>query len=432
MQARAWWMGWVACSLVACSSSTPQDTRCTDATCVGTATPPPQGATSQLPNAGSGGPAPAGSFNNPNPGPSGVEIIANPTTTDPRDAFVSTGECMVGQFCPGREADSDVCGTLTFESEQKVTRHPGNVLLVFDRSQSMGDLWNGQARWQAAGAAIQRALEPLTPDIAKAAAVFFPTPGEDGGCIDPTGIACIFVPLNQCGVGASMATQHIDFRDGATFLTTFQTPDPTFMAMPYAPVPLGFTPLMEGLQQAQNALQAIQLDGQTVVVVVTDGEPNCMWNAATANQIVSGWYSQGISTHVIGLPGIAGLGPQLLNQLAQAGGTNQYITPQDPGALETALRMIVSETVKMGFDSCDISLNPAVTEREKLLMIASEPGIGRQNVPKDFGWTLNPDGTQVTLSGPLCDDAKRGRFSEITFEYGCPDVPVPPPLPPIE
>ena len=442
MKANLWWCGPIALGLVACSSSTPENERCTDAACTQTpvATPPP---TSTLPNAGTGGPSQ--SLTMQMQGGAGVGIITNPVMDDPLAMFgMAPAECETGMFCAGREADSDVCGTLTFESEVEVTRHPGNIVIVFDRSQSMGMDWNRQQRWKAAGDAITAALEPLTADIAQAAGIFFPTPTGEvmqvSACIDPTGITCLFVPLQidltlaemTCEVAESLDESHINFTDGATFLQALKAGEQRTMQPYYFPVVAGYTPLMEGLQRAQSAIAGATLEGQTAIVVITDGEPNCMWNAATANQIVTDWYNQGISTHVIGLPGIGGIGPQVLNDLAAAGGTGQYLTPADPAQLQDALKMIVSETVKSGFNSCDIALNPAVEEREKLLMIANEPGVGRQNVPKDFGWVLNPEGTQVTLSGPLCDDAKSGRFSEITFEYGCPDVPVPPPLPPIE
>jgi hypothetical protein len=38
---------------------------------------------------------------------------------------------------------------------------------------------------------------------------------------------------------------------------------------------------------------------------------------------------------------------------------------------------------------------------------------------------------QVEIMGQLCDDAMGGRFSEITFEYGCKDLPPLPPPPPL-
>jgi len=106
--------------------------------------------------------------------------------------------------------------------------------------------------------------------------------------------------------------------------------------------------------------------------------------------------------------------------------------PDDPAALEQKLREVVSQTVKMGFDSCMISLKPAADPVDKLLMIVEEGG-KRQRVEHMLsptaGWTISGDGVNVELTGSLCDDAKSGRFASITFEYGCKDVPPPPPLP---
>jgi hypothetical protein len=133
---------------------------------------------------------------------------------------------------------------------------------------------------------------------------------------------------------------------------------------------------------------------------------------------------------VVGLPG-ADMGRQTLNGIAQSGGTTQYVDPANPAELETRLREVISETVAMGFDSCTIQLNPVPEVPDELLMIVDEPSIGKQQVPRDRGWELSADGT-VEISGGLCDDAMAGRFSSITFEYACPEVPPPPPLPPIE
>jgi len=202
----------------------------------------------------------------------------------------------------------------------------------------------------------------------------------------------------------------------------------------------------------------------------------CPWDGAGAVQIVTDWANLGISTYVIGLPGMGGIGDpgagggglagllgglglapppdpaadpaagggvggtqpladglQVLNDLAQAGGTDQFITPSDPAALEAKLQSIVSETVKTGFNTCTINLTPAAEAPEKLLMIVEEPGMPeKQQVPRDFGWAINGAGNQVNITGQLCEQAMGGRFSSITFEYGCPDVPPPPPIPPLE
>jgi hypothetical protein len=345
--------------------------------------------------------------------------------------------CMVGERCYSTDADPNDCGTLKLEAEVEVVEHPGNVLLVFDTSGSMAMEWNGTPRWESAGTAVKNALLPLQ-DMLTIGSVFFPRsdPNAPMQCIDPTGITCLIIPLyvqgGTCGVTPIESMDQITFTPGAQFLTTFAGPGGN-TAPPYAPIPGGFTPLKEGLMQAQAALASATLTGTTSVVVVTDGDPNCEWDQAVSLQIVTDWAAAGIKTYVIGLPGTTGAGDAVLTQLAMAGMTGQYITPADPATLEMKLREIATETVMSGFDSCSIGLNPAAEAPDKLMMIVEENGM-RLNVPHEAGangagWTISPDGTQVEITGPLCDDAMGGRFSSITFEFGCPDVPPPPPLP---
>jgi hypothetical protein len=379
---------------------------------------------------GSGGAADApiiGGSDNPMFDPSTIVTMAQP------DAG-----CMPGMRCYSTDADPDDCGTLKLEAEVEVIQHPGNVLLVFDTSGSMAMNWNGQPRWESAGTAVTNALTPLQ-DMLTIGSVFVPRsdPNAPMQCINPPGITCLIIPLyvqgGTCGVTPITATDQINFAPGAGFLTTFGGPGGN-TAPPYAPVPGGFTPLKEGLMQAQSAIASSMLTGITSVVVVTDGDPNCEWDQGVSQQIVTDWAAMGIKTYVIGLPGTGMQGDAILTDLAQRGGTDQYITPADPATLEMKLREIATETVKSGFNSCSIGLNPAAEVPEKLLMIVEENGM-RLNVPHDAGagagWTISADGAQVEITGALCDDAMSGRFNTITFEFGCPDVPPPPTLPPV-
>jgi hypothetical protein len=329
------------------------------------------------------------------------------------------------------------------EAEVEVTENPGNVLLVFDRSTSMIDDWNGQARWEEAGSAIQNALTPLA-DLLTVGSVFFPSPDPDAPavCIDPSGIACIFVPLfvpsGSCRVNPIAASDQIGFMSGADFMSAFAGSGNG--APVYAPVPsdngaLSFTPLKEALQQAQSALAGATLTGITSVVIITDGEPNCEWDMNVSRQIVSDWNAAGIHTHVIGLPGVQGNGPGVLNTLAEAGGTGSYITTNDAAALELKLREIATETVQRGFESCEITINPPAEVPDKLHLVVTEGGVD-QNVARDLSadasWNVSVDGALVTLEGRLCDDATGGRFEAIRFEFGCVDLPPLPPPPPLE
>jgi hypothetical protein len=167
--------------------------------------------------------------------------------------------------------------------------------------------------------------------------------------------------------------------------------------------------------------------------VITDGDPNCTWDATMANALVAKWLTNGIKTYVIGLPGTTGNGQTVLNDLAVAGGTTQFFNTTDSMALQDQVAMIASQTVTMTLDSCNIKLDPPPEDPAKVVMVAVENG-KKLSVPRDLGpnagWTINSTGTQVELTGLLCRDAKAGRFTKITFEYGCVDLPpIPPPKP---
>jgi hypothetical protein len=347
-------------------------------------------------------------------------------------------ECVEGERCyAGAAPDQDNCGTVELKAKVEMIQHPGNVLLVFDTSFSMTMDWNGMPRSQQAAPAIINALTPLQ-DKLTVGTVFFPRAAAAGGLpaggLGGLGGLGAGGPL-QCGVTPITSTDQINFKPGPEFLTAFNTP--VNGVLPYAPVNLGATPLKEALMEAQAALASATLEGITSVVIITDGDPNCAWmpdGDMVTTQIVTDWAAQGIRTHVVGLPGLTGAGDTVLTNLAVAGGTGAYITPTDSAALEMKLREIATETVKQGFETCRFLLDPPAEVPDKLLMIAQEAG-ARNNVPHmagpNAGWTISPDGTTVEITGALCDDASNGRFESITFEFGCPDIPPPPTLPPV-
>ena len=350
--------------------------------------------------------------------------------------------CQEGVFCPPATPDDPGCGSVTFDSDVEMVETPGNVLLVFDRSFSMDMTWNGMTRWQAAGSAMVNALMPLA-DKLTVGAVLFPSP-------DPAAVR-----LN-CSVFPITSADQVTFKPGAQALTELQTGGTAGLPK-YEPIRMpapGATPTSEGVQMADMALSSATLTGATVVVIITDGEPNCGWNQQQTVDTVARWLSEKqIKTYVVGLPGVAGGagpaipgipglgglpgalpvdGPATLNALAVAGGTMTYITPDNPMELEMRLNEVVLSTVKSGFDSCTIALDPAAARPEELDLIVIEPGVGEQAVPHDVGmggWTVSPDGVTVELQGLLCEDAKSGRFTSLRFEYGCVERP---PLPPIE
>jgi uncharacterized protein YegL len=259
----------------------------------------------------------------------------------------------------------------------------------------------------AAGKAFYDALIPVAARV-NVGTIFFPSTGS-------------------CGVDALNSGNQIDFLNGVAYLSAWDAYWMTHTAG-------GNTPLMQGLQAADAVLSTTTFAGTTVVVVITDGDPNCSWNEATANGLVAKWLTNGVKTFVIGIPGLSGDGQTLLNTLAVAGGTTMFFNTTDSAVLQSQLEMITTQTITTTFDSCKIALDPPPPDPDMVVMIALENGM-KLSVPRmlgaDAGWTISADGTQVDLTGLLCRDAKEGRFTEITFEYGCPPPPpIEPPKPP--
>jgi hypothetical protein len=73
---------------------------------------------------------------------------------------------------------------------------------------------------------------------------------------------------------------------------------------------------------------------------------------------------------------------------------------------------------------------PPTSAPDKLQLVveeASMPG-SPENVPHDLGgmaggWTISADGSHVELTAGLCNSAKTGIFSRLTFEFGCKSIP---------
>jgi hypothetical protein len=301
------------------------------------------------------------------------------------------------------------CGGVEIEPMVSKMIVPGNVLLIFDESLSMNEVWSGgQSKWTVATQAVIAAITPLQDQI-NAATLFFPNAGFD-----------------VCGVSAIDSGSQINFLAGGKFVSAWNK----YMG---SHGPGGFTPTGTAMQLADTALAKATLTGTTAVVVITDGDPNCGTNDAQVNQLAASWLAKGIKTHVFGLPG-ASAGTARLNALAAAGGTGQFITPNDPMALQMSLADIAGSSVSTSFDNCRITLPMQPPNPADLTLVVLLQGV-KQSVARDLGtgggWVLDPNGTAITLQGALCDQAKHGAYEKISVVFGCVDLPpLPPPKPP--
>jgi hypothetical protein len=305
------------------------------------------------------------------------------------------------------------CGSQSIPTSVEQVVVPGNVLIVFDQSDSMSAADFGpqqQVRWKAASDAVVAAITP-NADALTIGAVFFPSvviPASLNifGACDVTAVAAID--------DTTSSNPQIPFMPGKQFLTAWD------QHWARNPLTLG-TPTNAGMQRGDEALKAANLTGNTVVILVTDGEPTC-GTPQTAIDLATAWKAANVPTYVIGIPGSFANKSTTLTGIAAAGGTTDYVLPSDGAALSQVFTSITSKIVKRTFNSCGINFSQ--TPPGNVFLVVTDAQSGQQfrvNQGPD-GWTL--DGAKATLSGATCNDALAGKFSNLQFDFGCRDIPL--------
>ncbi len=311
--------------------------------------------------------------------------------------------------------DGANCGSVSIDTSVETVTVPGNVLIVFDQSDSMVDDFGTEPKWQVASDALVQAITPEEANLT-VGAVFFPTAVTLGGLLP-----------GECDITTVAA---IDDMTGTNHQIPFQ-PAAQFIGAWTAhwaanPLTLG-TPTVAGLTRGDQALSAATLTGNTVVILVTDGEPTCGTNQE-AIDLATKWKGEGIPTYVIGLPGAGSVGQKVatLSDIAAAGGTTDYVLPSDAADLQQLFTTITSTTVKHSLNGCSIAFNEKPVDPNRVFLDVTEADSGqRYSVPQGpDGWTPAPDWSSATLNGTLCTDATAGRYSNIAFGFGCNDAPV--------
>jgi len=324
------------------------------------------------------------------------QVTENPSTAD---GAVRDGGGTV------KAPDMNGCGSVELDPMVNTVVAPGNLLVVFDNSGSMESPWDSTTRWQAAGNAVRDAVSSIAEFVTVGAIIF------------PSG-------ASSCNVDPITSSTQIRFVPGAAFVAAWDN----FLAKNMAN---GGTPLGEALTVADTSITAANLKGNTRVVVLTDGEPNCDNSALMT--VPPMWLTKGIKTYVVGLPGSESA-VTTLDALATAGGTMQHLTPSDSRTLRHQLANILTESVTSALPSCSIPLTPPAPNPMDVHVVVTEQG-ERKDAARDLGkgggWMIKDDGSQIDLFGPFCDQGIAGAYTRISIEYGCLDLPPLPPPPPV-
>ncbi len=193
------------------------------------------------------------------------------------------------------------------------------LLVLFDRSVSMSDDWEGQPRWKVAGRAFMNGMAGYE-ELVTIGAIFFPQAAE-----------CDVAPLSD--------PRQIQFQAGTRFKQHWE-------AYPQNRFPSGGTPLGPAFEEANAVIEQAEEYGllgggrRFRVAVVTDGKPNCGTDPQRVLFLAQQWASRGVEISVIGLPG-SSEAAAFLDQLAQIGGNGGHVAPVDQSEAEEVFSVVV-------------------------------------------------------------------------------------------
>jgi hypothetical protein len=349
----------------------------------------------------------------------------------------------------GGNTDTDVCASTGYPIEY----NPINMLIVLDRSLSMSKNKIGTDTY---ATVVANALKTVVQDndakdVINFGLAVFPSPACANGDEDSPDECTPAQSGNNPVVPIALAS----YSDIATKLDTVGT--------------CGGTPICESLRWVGDYLKPANLpadvkDFPSYVLLATDGAPNCnsagdvatCVNTATGakdaqipNQCLDDkcsynaaihLHDAGIPVYVIGVGSDVAQWQDVMNGIAQYGGTDKYYPAGDAAALNAALAKITGEALSCEFtvdwDAIPDDANPPVDKACDKVRVYGKPKVGPDTDiafspncadPDSWHWKNDPDEktapitdcTVIELCPGACQKLKDGAFTSVTASFGC-------------
>lgn len=302
---------------------------------------------------------------------------------------------------------------------------PTNLVFVYDKSGSMGDLANGgfdpSLKWIPVSTGMKEFFADPYSKTVRASLQFF--------------------PLNDIDIPSAC-----NYNYAAPTVALTNAADPAFAQAIDATKPSGGTPTLPALQGGiayAKQIAAQRPGDKTAVVLVTDGEPG-FWDPAV-NAFVPGCpgntiaaAAQAAQAAFQGTPSIAtyviGVGPKLeaLNQIAAAGGTGSAIMVDVTQPATTKSSFVSSlGQIRQREVACDFSVPPPPpgetldTNAVNVVLVSSDGSqrvLGYSKECKDpSGWHYDNvgDPKRILLCQSACDSAKQSTEGKVSIAFGC-------------
>jgi hypothetical protein len=183
----------------------------------------------------------------------------------------------------------------------------------------------------------------------------------------------------------------------------------------------GSTPTAKAITAATSYLQTVNDPNTKVILLATDGEPNCKASArdTSASDVggtttaIQAALAAGFKVYVIGI------GPSVgdLDNFAKAGGTDKYYPATSANDLVADLAAI-SKAVA----SCTFAMSQTPPDPDNVAVYLNG-NLAKKDDPD--GWSFGSNSQTVVLNGIACDQITSGASSNVQVLFGCPNQ-VPP------
>ncbi len=284
---------------------------------------------------------------------------------------VASSTCVPGGGCGASEFTIDVVQP--------------NVMLVVDRSGSMGDAdvpGTNMTRWQVTVQTIDTVTTAYANKIRFGLVLF--SACEPGGC--SPGTIVLPIPSTPAQINQTAAS---------TELCNSNDPETS----------IGST------LQALVGEPSLQDPGRAnAILLLTDGQDNCGGGGAeAAQQLIQ--QTVPVKTFVVGFSG--DVNADELTSIAQAAGTAPYYQADDAASLQTAF-----DTIAAHVASCTYQLQSTPPQEQLYVFFNNDPA-GIASDPAN-GYTYDPATNTLTFHGSACDALQAGTVTDIDVVFGCP------------
>jgi hypothetical protein len=292
----------------------------------------------------------------------------------------------------GASVDLKNCGAKAF----KLERAPAQILIVLDRSGSMGEIVAGVPgnKWMNVTGALNETVTATNTSVLWGLK-FFPNPTN---CVVPDGVEVPIAAMNSMPVATAIA----------------------------GTLPNGSTPTALAVTKAVAYLKGLGTNTPKYIVLATDGLPNCKVGGGQGTMDPDGAVmalqaaaADGFHTFVVGIATVMTQADTTLSAMAVAGmepraGDPKYYPVASRADLVGALGLITGQVT-----NCVFPLDQAPPSTGDLTV-----KVNGATVPRDpmhmTGWDLTANNAAVQIYGSFCDTLKAGGAGDqIEIIYGC-------------